>query len=912
MGLFSSKKTTYVSSVIYNLAGDEENRPNYLKSTVVGAILGGDPNTGLGETIVNAHLNGPGMKQRRFFRWAKENYQIGLPVASISSSYVIPSAVIEAEFPAPAGQETVVQKAFIEAANYFYFAEKHIYANYPELIDTDWTCDYSEVNSEITIQFEDTTTEVIPATGYNENADYAIAYYYFSKPDYTTDVIQGDWSEWYYDGVGLPAIPAGYTLSGTESTDSGIMDLNETTDEVITYSDLRPDETSTTVTTSQAAYNSVRETYEGSTYQGTTNSDRPRSIVESQVRDNVAYAQPTEVVTTSEETLADGTIKTTTTTVTTEELIYRDRVREDYFYSYADQRIGEYKIMVYRLGGARTAINALQVDASDPLEEFFPFIPLRIKNRPVSDALTNVNNSPWSEVSGYTEEFYTEVNAAYKKATGDTMTEILGDLEENESIDDIDYAYMVYGVSLNCKDDAGKEYLYKFFKNLIPFQVTTATDFDQFIIDKDNYDVRFADYEDWLAQQDDETKPRYGETSPGKLNLTVPAVNTIQIKSTDERMQGYDVRINWITIGEELFTGKGKSGAAQGDYWITHGETLSWQDEVSSSGGLLDLMTRKFEANDVETMYMYYQDSADTYRRLTIRGLIHQNYVYDGKAVKIDSKEAMNDSDESGLVIPLHYPTLREMSIIASTQLTTTNALIVFNCYQVVKQKWYQKGIFKIILVIAVAVITVYFAPAGAVTGGILGTNAIVGGALGLSGTTALLVGAAVNAIAAMVLTSIISSAATKLFGAKWGGVIAAIASFVAMNGLTNMATNGQLGMNWGNMMRMENIMQLANVGANAYGAWARGEILETYDAMAEAKLEYEEQSEEISKLTSEFLNSGIVIDPMLFTEATDRYQYESPTDFIDRTTMTASDMIDLSLSMIYDYTEMNLTLPES
>jgi hypothetical protein len=914
MGLFSSKKTTYVSSVIYNLAGDEDNRPNYLKTTTIGAILGGDPNKGLGETIVNAHLNGPGMKQRRFFRWAKDNYDIGMPVASISSSYPIPSSVIQDEFPAPTGLTTVVQKAFIEAANYFYFAEKHIYANYPDLINTEWTADYSETNSEITIQYEDTTTEVIPATGYNKNKDYAIAYYYFSKPEEQSAVVEGVESDWFYDGVGVPPVPAGYVLSESVSTSSGIMDLNETTDELITYSDGRPDETTSSVTTSQVTFDNTREIYSGSTYEGTQNSDRPRSIVESYRIRNVAWAKPTEVVTSVDETLGDGTIKTTMTTVTTEELGYRDKVREDYYYVYPDQRVGEYKIMVYKLGGSRTAINDLQVDASDPLQEFFPMIPLRIKNRSIRDAANGTGGSFWENLINpmeeYDEEFYEKVNAAYRKATGDTMTEILNDLDDNESIDDIDYAYMIYGVSLNAKDDAGKEYMYRFFKNLIPFQSTSTQDYEQFIIDKDNHADRLADYEDWLAQQADENSTRYGEPSPSKINLTEPVVSTIQIQSKDSRTESYDVRINWVTINEELFTGKGKSGAKQGDYWISHGPSDEWRDEIGSTSGL-DGMLKKFEDNAIHVMYMYYQDSDTTYRRLTIRGLIHQNYVYGGKFVTIDSKEAMADSDESGLVIPLHYPTLREMSIISSTQLTTTNVLIVFNCYQVVKQKWWQKGIFKIILVIAVAVITVYFAPAGAVTGGILGANTIVGGALGLSGTTALLVGAAVNAIAAMVLTSIISSISTKLFGAKWGGVIAAFVSFAAMNGLTNMATNGQLGMNWGSMMRMENIMQLANVGANAYGAWARGEILETYDAMAEAKEEYEKQSEEIDKLTSEFLNSGIVLDPMLFTKATDRYDYESPTDFINRTTMVGSDMIDLSFSMIYDYTEMNLTLPK-
>ena len=38
MGLFGGKKT-YVSSVAYNMAGDELDRPNYLKTAVFGGII---------------------------------------------------------------------------------------------------------------------------------------------------------------------------------------------------------------------------------------------------------------------------------------------------------------------------------------------------------------------------------------------------------------------------------------------------------------------------------------------------------------------------------------------------------------------------------------------------------------------------------------------------------------------------------------------------------------------------------------------------------------------------------------------------------------------------------------------------------------------------------------------------------
>ena len=69
MGLFSSKKKTYVSSSVWNMAGDIKDRTNYLKSTVVGSVLLGSGS--LGEDIPRAYLNGPGMVLKKYAKWAK-------------------------------------------------------------------------------------------------------------------------------------------------------------------------------------------------------------------------------------------------------------------------------------------------------------------------------------------------------------------------------------------------------------------------------------------------------------------------------------------------------------------------------------------------------------------------------------------------------------------------------------------------------------------------------------------------------------------------------------------------------------------------------------------------------------------------------------------------------------------------
>ena len=81
MGLFSSKEETYVSSSVYNLAGDEQNRLKYLNSTLVGASLAGGNST---KALNNAYIYGPGMDLRGFDRWChKKGYYSYIGMDSI-------------------------------------------------------------------------------------------------------------------------------------------------------------------------------------------------------------------------------------------------------------------------------------------------------------------------------------------------------------------------------------------------------------------------------------------------------------------------------------------------------------------------------------------------------------------------------------------------------------------------------------------------------------------------------------------------------------------------------------------------------------------------------------------------------------------------------------------------------------
>jgi hypothetical protein len=152
MGIFGSRKKVYVSSVVYNLAGDEFKRPDYLKTTVVSSTLNNAPS--LADSITDSYLDGPGMKFRRFHQWADRteyNDLIGLVTGSIQTGDSINVPALIAEIPGAAS----LQSASIAAADYTFWVDQHVLENFPHLVDTSYTADIDGVTNDITITWAD-------------------------------------------------------------------------------------------------------------------------------------------------------------------------------------------------------------------------------------------------------------------------------------------------------------------------------------------------------------------------------------------------------------------------------------------------------------------------------------------------------------------------------------------------------------------------------------------------------------------------------------------------------------------------------------------------------------------------------------------------------------------------------------
>jgi hypothetical protein len=481
--------------------------------------------------------------------------------------------------------------------------------------------------------------------------------------------------------------------------------------------------------------------------------------------------------------------------------------------------------------------------------EFFPVIPFRRENKFLSPT--------------YMPAAYELAKKAYRKASGrKKYSEIIDKIAENESLGDIDHAYMAYGVCLNVKEKACREYIYRLFER--------------------------------LRQRE--------------ANMPVGAVpsRSLRVNSTGPVMQySLDMEIRWTSISRTTGSGLIRPGVRKkGDYWIEKSGV-----QAGGSIGIIGATVINIQQGDVGKITIYRQVSNTFWEALTVTGLVHYNHIYRDKSVKIGAHEALDDPDDTGFIIPLHYPTMRQMSLVKSTQMMTAATFMVFNSYKVVKQKWYQTGIFKIFIFVLTIVLVIVFPPAGAATAATLGAAAAA--AIGLTGLVALIVAAVINALIAIIISKIIGMISTKLFGEKWGAIIGAIVSVAATMGM-NAAMGGQsLSAVWGQMMNPVNLLNMTNAVLGGVQGYLRASAMEIGVKQQKHLESYEKQMQELADKMADLLgNSRGSINPLMLTDVGLEPVFESPAEFLARTTMTGGDIANMTLDMLNNMADYTLSLP--
>lgn len=911
MGLFSSKTKYYVASQVYNLAGDNlSERVPYMKSLVIqSSLLGGD----VTRRISNGIFTGPGFQLKNFHRWANNNYAMGLPDADLTADVISSLNTVAGQIPipsdSPAGTFVVPMSAVITDPDSQLWAEKYLLEHRPNLLGKVWTVDQDDVNDQITITFADSTPDIVfTPVPWDMGARYMACRYALSYPAITGPrESQGR--------VGPFRSVAGASLTGFTEYGSRPAPIPNSFTLVRrmrvhrTYSDGRPPVNEMTETPQVVHTETVRINYRRETNRGfVPGTQRPDILVEER---QVLFGHE-KLTRYSRETISGvGFVET--------RIIEEDYLANAIYYDRFQRvnygpELGRERVFLYRLGGSNPVLNAIQVD-KDRLNEFLPMLPVRIDNR-------FINEPPWEDTP-----VERAVTKAYKKVYHDKISTLIDELEDNDDVDDIDFAFLVFGITLNERDPIGKKYIYEFLKRLIQYQESSKAEvqgYNNYIVAQSAYE---RDYSRWRNQMENRIARRTGSPERPRVPVYPPPKQSSFILNTNiPNMPWYKITFKWSYIHETLGMGSAKAGVKPGDIWWALGPTIRAPVPVDNDDGrYVRRISSRVSDNSRKVVYLYHQIDRFTYRRLEIVGFEHSNYVYKNKSVVAylhqEIREMQEDGEESPVFFPLHYPTVREMSVQDQNQIGGCSRLLVLNSYVKKKIRWYQRGIFRVIFAIAVIVVSVLIAgPAAAGSmAGILGTNAAVGAALGLAGMAAVIAGAALNMIAATILTTMIQRGASELFGEKWGQIIGAVASFFAIQIGTSLSASIQAGtsfqMNWANMFNADNLINLTKSISTGFTGFMNLKVQELQEDYESLSNEYKDQMKLIEDRAMEVFGQNAWIDPMVFTDM-GREIYGDPREssetFLTRTLLTGSDIAEISLAAISEFPSASLEIPEA
>ena len=889
MSLFGNKKRTYVSSTVYNLAGDVDKRPNFIKTTVMQAVV--LEKDSIAKAVTDAYLTGPAIKLQNLTNWANnKGYtdELGLASGTINSGDSIDFITLVPELPSTPGSTVDVHSAEIDPGDFSAWADQYVSLNHPELLATEYVSDINKAGNLITITYADTTTESFTPVNFDQRSRYLYVNYTESTGEVPGSIVTGTTIN---IGSGDPfPSTVGYNLVSSSSYTHNY-DIATLKFATITYSDGRPSEYTSTITYTPGTYTTSSEVWEKTDYMGslvgTDSTYSIKYIMHHDVGTSVEQSDNTVVTT---EIIPTNVTKTTSTrtVITTVEPAKSHRTDTQQIII---KTWGPLKVYIYKFESGNAVLDAMFATSSIG-SQFLPVIPFRLNNQFISDTSPTV--------------LYPLAKKALKKAIGAEYDDIETNIKDNANLGDIDYAYAVFGVSLNVKENACKKYIYKFFQTILedPNQLESAS-YAQYLLD---FQAASASIAAWNVWRDAQENPVWPYTPPGPEPVKLPypfmPFNKLNISSESTDIN-YNVELRWNFIDEALGSGLLIPTAKAGQLWLEQGPGFD-QSFYYRAEDVTDNTFKKFFWNKSNySLIINWQETDTTWRKLTIYGLTYRNSVYNGHYVSINIKQALEDPDESGFIIPLNASMYRSMGIKDKTQMATACCFMVFNSYQEVKQKWYQTNTFKFLLIVVIVVITIFFPPAGgAATKAAMATGKF----LGLSGTAALVAGFTVNSIAAAIVTNLVMKASIHVFGDKIGIIVGTIISIAALQVGNNFLLGRSLTAGFGSMMSSINLLKLTIPIGNAYANYFGSVAKDLQIQSQKLNDEFTSKSKEIeSKYKEMFGDGAMLFDPKLLTEH-NAVLGESPSAFLERTLMTGGDIVDMSLDMLHTFVDITLS----
>jgi hypothetical protein len=428
-------------------------------------------------------------------------------------------------------------------------------------------------------------------------------------------------------------------------------------------------------------------------------------------------------------------------------------------------------------------------------DTFLPVIPIRYKNH-------DLTQGKYKE-----RELYKTSKVLLDKLAMDI--DLLGEkLNENPDIDDIDHAYVVFGVNLQTKVPESLWYVGDFLSSLhVNMQSDEATFFD-------------------------------GLNDP---NTASPPVNYYGVGTgTNITEKGLNLSFTYDYIKIQYLPKViGRVGDATKKF---SKRNMHCEDDLF---GLMDW--------DQGILRIDMQVTKTIVKRVTVYGFTCKNTIYHSHAINTTTLDVDYDEDNNNFVVPVLFRLSQAMPLRRRNMLYTDATMLIVNCYDKIKVKWYQSSWFKIVVMIAVIVITIYS-----------------GQAWVSDLATALAAGAYATVLMQLAMTAIVAIVAKYAFnmivkeiGAKWA-IYAAIAFTVISIGL-QLSGPSKFSM-LGSEMTTSQAMLRVSTGlvssSNSYLAKQGEQYAEEY---TEFTKEMETRWEELEE-ARDLLQNRDDLDPLLFT----------------------------------------------
>lgn len=887
---FSSKRIVKVFSDVYNLAGDIQKRPNFLKTLVFGQTLY-KSYPSMGQAITDGYLNGPGIKLRQVIPKAlREDFYttVGQSQATIRSVGNVDPAVVRDALNFRLGISASVYEVDMGAPNMYWWGLQYLLDEYPERVSEIFDVSMNEAGTSLQIDFYATPEDQEPVESLEFPSDP-------EEIDNTADYL--------YALYGVQAVP-GLIEEEDEPTEEvddfsavvgfgdPITDVTEDVtyewEEVITVRDVYPnyEDTQEFVLPKSDTRSVTVKTYKKITDIPAT----PENAQSLRIEETYVMTEGFKLVPEIEETVEEFNDFTRYTTVTD------SRVEPAKFSQYNKKTyevyaVNDQKVFIYKRG-TDPIFDGLFEDAVEA-DYFFPIIPVKYDARPGSKPRpTYISDSD----DPLDEEIYAKSKRVLAKASKKTAyDDIVESLKENGGSGDINYAYVLFGSSLNSPAFTAKKYIYEFFKLYGDYSSESANVFNSYLQAREVAQESRENWVAWNDAQQDPEDPLYGTPEP--LIIPYPRVPVREVSVRSSRKLNLDYKVSWTHIQSE--TGIGQlSGLAPRSIKIEKPSSSTQEQDLDIEiiGGEIRQILRDNPRSG--TIEIRYQIDEDNWEVLTVTGLMSVNIIHRGKSVSISAYNALADDEESGFIIPLHQTPFRNMRLVDATQFAGSNTYLMLNYYSETKRKWYQTDFFKVIIIVIIIVMSIFSGGAAAAAApATLGSQAAA--AIGLSGVAATVFAAAVNAIAGLIISKIISEAAISLLGDEIGLIVAAIVSMVAI-GAMNSYFAGQP-VNLLDSFNSVNLMKLTGTVSGDLAKHYQQQAMALQKESQNFVEEFEKESAKLNKLFSEEFANRAYINPVEFYQRImeSSPMYETPDQFFARTLMTGSDISNLSLNAL-------------